>query len=108
MYEESYEGAAGKSSAGDKAQFKKGSRDAYAKDMYDAMPSMKPNGPANATGKPNTGIQGTSGGNTGNKSENIKVKSNDGAKDYGKGNPYKGSKVKSIADLRKAAKKMGA
>lgn len=131
MFEQSYDGAAAQSSAGDKAQFKKGSRDAYAKDMYDSMPSMRPNGPANATGKPNTGIQGSEGksgsldgpksgkGNTGDRSVAARVKSNDGSKDYGKGNPYKdnskskdgqlaGSKpVKSIEQLRKIAQGMG-
>lgn len=132
MYEQSYEMGAGKSSAKDKPEFRKGSRDAYARDMYDDMPSMRPSGPANATGKPNTGIQGSEGnrsqldgpksgkGNTGNKNVAAKVKSNDGSKDYGKGNPYKkggksddkklagNEQIRSIADLRKKAKSMGA
>jgi len=131
MFEQSYESSAGNSSAGDKPAFRKGSRDAYAKDMYDSMPSMRPNGPANATGKPNTGIQGSEGksssldgpssgkGNTGDRSVAARVKANDGSKDYGKGNPYKGNSkskdgqlagskpVKSISELRKIAQGMG-
>jgi hypothetical protein len=119
MFENAYEGAAGKSSSGDKAQFRKGSRDAYKKDMYDAMPSMAPKGPANATGTPNTGIQGSKGssdsldgpktgkGQTGDKSQKVTVSANDGSKDYGKGNPFKKGGITSIAQLKDLAKKKG-
>lgn len=114
MYQSSYDGAAGKSSSGDKDKFRAGSRDAYAKDMYDMMPKFESK---KVTTEPNTGIQGSEGsrdtldgpksgmGNTGDKTQKIAVKSNDGSKDYGKGNPYKKKTITSIDQLRKMGNK---
>lgn len=108
MYQSHYQNGAGQSSSGMKDNFR-GGRDAYQKDMYDMMPEFS----AVSVGvEPNGGIQGNNTANgTGNKDQSMSPSSNDGSKDYGRGNPFKKTKKKlptSIADLRKMAKRKGA
>ena len=90
----------------------------YKKDMYDAMGSLTPKVP-NATGAPNTGIQG-SGGDKVAPSNSYGKEGNTYKKDYAKMSTSqpkevqkspggkkkkKGGKVKSIAQLRKMGEK---
>lgn len=108
----------GHSSSGDKPQYKEGSLDAmqnnkgYKKDMYDNFASISGKN-TSASGKENTGIQGSGGGSTGNKNKDVTITSNNGSADYGKGNPFKKHKekeakvFKSIQEMRDYAKKKG-
>lgn len=116
MRSDNYGGSAGKSSAKESPKYKEGSLDAlqnrkgYKKDMYDRLASAPKN--PSASGKPNTGIQG-SGGPTQNKNQNITVSDNNGSADYGKGNPFQKHKqkepkvFKSIQELREYGKQKG-
>lgn len=98
-----YENGAANSSSGSKDNFRKGSPDT--RDMYDFMPQF-------TVGKvdmvPNGGIQGTPKSSTGSKDKDMPMAKNDGSKDYGKGNPYKKTKITSIEQLRAIAKTKGA
>lgn len=106
------------SSSGESPKYKEGSLDAmqnhkgYKKDLYDSLGSIKGKN-TSASGPTNNGIQGGGGGQTGNKNKDITVTSNNGSKDYGKGNPHKSKDhapkqvFKSIQQLREYADKKG-